>query len=98
MIRRCGLATKLQSNFAPRARCEGGIRHDIALSAAIARGASAAAFTRLQEHGEALAFQTADPDAAYVVGIDRAGLWPRDGARERPRSHTARQGRAARRA
>ena len=52
------LATKLQSNFAPRARCEGGIRHDIGLSSAKSRGASAAAVARLQEHGQALAAQS----------------------------------------
>src|SRR6185369_3661382 len=97
MIRRRRSATKLQSNFAPRARCEGGLRHDGALSTAIAGGASAAAVAWLQEHGEAFAVEAADPDPAYAVGTDRAGLWPRDGARERPRSHASRQGRAARR-
>src|SRR5258705_12209607 len=97
MIWRRSSATKLQSNFAPGARCEGGIRHDVAISAAIAGGASAAAVAWLQEHGEALALQAADSDAAYAVGTDRAGLWPRDGARERPRPHASWQGRAARR-
>ena len=51
------------------------------------RGASAAAVSRLQEHGQALADQAADPDAAHAVGIDRAGLRPRDRARGRPRPH-----------
>ena len=53
---------------------------------------SAAALARLQEHRQALADQAADPDASYAVGTDRAGLRPRDRARERCRPHLHAQG------
>src|SRR6266540_6897750 len=56
------LSDKSQSDFARRARCEGGIRHDIGLSGTKSRGASAAAVPRLQEHGQALAVEAADSD------------------------------------
>src|SRR4051794_8235329 len=74
-----------------------GFTHDPYISAAKPGRASAAAVAGLQEHGEALAHKTADPDAAHAFGTDRAGLWPRDGARKRQRPHAPAQGRAARR-
>src|SRR5436190_4113901 len=86
------LSDKIAKQFAPRSRCEGRIRHDIGLSGAKSRGASAAAVSRLQEHGQALALEAADSDAAHAVGIDRAGLRPRDGARTRSRPHHSGQG------
>ena len=55
-----------------------GKRNDVfGLSAGRPLCLSETSIAGLQEHGQALADQAADPDAAYAVGNDRAGLRPR---------------------